>query len=581
MEKFVIHQNLLCYIIGEINNTRIKELEMIISNYKSLKKNNVKNIKNVDIKSDLITEFFSIFNENFDYRLEKDIYEFNESLNKVYDLSKTLFVKTSRSVDEKIIVSSIKRTIILLFQDYLLKKDTKYRNAIKNSMNHRNNIIFSRIDSVSKKIKLIKLYSKKSDSLDKYIQTINLNMESLNITLNEEYEYLSSNMITDFLYNDKDSICKLKYLIDFLNNSRNFDFNSLNISYLFDNSIDNNMMSKGSSNNYFYKLGFTFCFLLLITSNVASKNYKEKNLCLNDVYTTEIAEMCINEFFDGDVLSLSISKEQLDEFKIKSESLTSSLVKNKLDLAYRQYDDISMFKEKLRDLFMDDELLIVKNDVSIKERYELYNFLIGLPQKDFVQENLLYIDRIDEVINKREIVELTNISFVSQKEEKIYNGCEAASLLMALKYHNMLENYMLKDFVEYMPMHENDPYQGFIYSIYDYYPTNVAHWVAPPALARFGSNYLKSVDISGSDVEILKENINNNKPVIVYITAGFEKPIITSQEVPRNLHVVLLVGYNKVTGEYIIYDPYYGKLVIEKEKFEASYNHLKYAVSVG
>lgn len=177
--------------------------------------------------------------------------------------------------------------------------------------------------------------------------------------------------------------------------------------------------------------------------------------------------------------------------------------------------------------------------------------------------------------------ELKNVPFVSQKDTKIFNGCEAASLLMALKYKEKLLDYDLHKFVLEMPKHDSDPHKGFIYSIYDYEPLDVTHWIAPDALTEFAKNYITAQNISGASVDDLKKHISDGNPIIIYITANFEKPnIIPNQEVPLNLHVVLLTGYNNTTDEYIVLDPYYGRLIIKGENFRTSYNHLKYAVLI-
>ena len=131
-----------------------------------------------------------------------------------------------------------------------------------------------------------------------------------------------------------------------------------------------------------------------------------------------------------------------------------------------------------------------------------------------------------------------------------------------------------------MPKHENNPHKGFIYSVYNYEPVNVSHWIAPDALAKFGSNFSEVIDISQTPADDLKYYIENGNPVITYVTASFKPPIITTQEVPLNLHVVLLTGFNNKTDEYIVLDPYFGRMVIKKSQFENSYNYLKYAVVV-
>ena len=48
----------------------------------------------------------------------------------------------------------------------------------------------------------------------------------------------------------------------------------------------------------------------------------------------------------------------------------------------------------------------------------------------------------------------------------------------------------------------------------------------------------------------------NNNPVIIYMTAKFVEPKNWSNNAHSNLHVQLLTGYNKITGDQIIVDPW-------------------------
>lgn len=151
---------------------------------------------------------------------------------------------------------------------------------------------------------------------------------------------------------------------------------------------------------------------------------------------------------------------------------------------------------------------------------------------------------------------------------------------MSLQYKNLALNHNLHTFAEEMPKHETDPHQGFIHSIYDLEPKNVAHWIAPDALSRFGSQYGTVRDISGSGVSTLKEYLDQGNPVIVYVTSNFNSPTAWDGEVPVNFHVVLLTGYNQITGNYIVLDPWSGRKIIAKQKFEAIYGLMNRAVVV-
>lgn len=569
MEKYSEYKN---FIVNEMNNPIIKQFGIIFSYYNKINKRIHPieyNLEKININSKMIHDFYYTFDKKYNFNLETKNYDYDYSLNKVYELSIELFVNMDVAPHKAIIINSVRSVMILFFQDYLLKRNKKFKTVIEKSRNKRRNLIFSRINLVKKKLKLISLYQNDVENLEKYIETCGLEVKDLLISLDSDYEYLSTHMITDFLYSDKR---KVKKIIHLLNNNKINNLKSLNLFF------NHNQKSKNIKD--FCSIGLCLCLFSFIVICMNPKASNNDDLCSTKLYTEEVAKVCIERLFVNDALSMNSKKQYLDEIKSKTRLLSNEEINKKLSLAYKQYNDMNLFKEYLKTFFIDKNLEIVKDNITIKERYELYHMLITLPQKDFIDKYLKYIDIIDKSIYGKDVIELTNIPFISQKDEKIYNGCEAASLLMALKYRGKLLDYNLADFIKYVPIHESDPYQGFIYSIYDFYPLDVAHWIAPSALAKFGSNYYKTTDISGSEVSDLKKYIDENKPVIVYVTAEFENPIITSQEVPLNLHVVLLTGYNKENGEYIVLDPYVGKLSVEKEKFENSYNHLKYAVVV-
>lgn len=237
--------------------------------------------------------------------------------------------------------------------------------------------------------------------------------------------------------------------------------------------------------------GTSFLFVININS-VTSLN----KVCDKRIYNNNEASICINSILDNNVLREGIVKEDIDLFSEKTELLDNSEIRNKIDMAYEQLEEIENVKKEIQSLFVGDT---VKDDVTINERYNLYNSLIKIKQTNFVEENMKYVDLIDEAIYKNEFIELKEVPFISQKEAEIYNGCVSSYLLMALQYKNKLLDYDLKKFVE---------------------------------------------------------------------------------EVPLNLHVVLLIGYNQVNGDYVIIDPYYGRQEIEASAFEKSYNILKYGVAI-
>ena len=152
---------------------------------------------------------------------------------------------------------------------------------------------------------------------------------------------------------------------------------------------------------------------------------------------------------------------------------------------------------------------------------------------------------------------------------------------MGLKYKGYLQNMDIVTYATKMPKTDN-PHTGFYRSIFDTEPTNLPHWIAPGPLAQYGrdtSGNNNISDITGSTLDQLDKELENNNPVIIYATAMFAYPKNWIEEVPNNLHVMLLTGYNKITGDQIITDPWTytsgrNKWQLSKSKLETVYNQV-------
>lgn len=326
----------------------------------------------------------------------------------------------------------------------------------------------------------------------------------------------------------------------------------------------------------------------------------------------------LDSFFEGDMVKESVTKEEFLSWQEDFDTLTEeeqSLLEEQFQSGMDQITKTEEALSRLSELFLNEEMTEVKEEVD-REDYDTISHLFHELKQSFVLEShqeqidliLKHVEEKEEEERRRieeererqrqialekkrkeeeerrkieeAYVEVTGIPFINQRTEQIYNGCEAACLLMSLQYKNLALNYNLHTFAEEVPKHETDPHQGFIHSIYDLEPKNVAHWIAPDALSRFGSQYGTVRDISGSGVSTLKEYLDQGNPVIVYVTSNFNYPTAWDGEVPVNLHVVLLTGYNQITGNYIVLDPWSGRKIIAKQKFEAIYGLMNRAVVV-
>lgn len=171
-------------------------------------------------------------------------------------------------------------------------------------------------------------------------------------------------------------------------------------------------------------------------------------------------------------------------------------------------------------------------------------------------------------------------------------GCEGASLLMTLQFKGST-SAGLKAFLENMPMTERNPFTGFAstpFAVVSGTP-EIFQSIFPEALTAYGKNYSANVtDISGYTTDQLKAEIDKGNPVVVYVTTrNYETPKWKVYDMGEagmvnmvdNMHVMVLTGYNS-DGSYHVTDPASSRnrYWVTKEKFEASYNALKWAVVV-
>lgn len=353
---------------------------------------------------------------------------------------------------------------------------------------------------------------------------------------------------------------------------------------------------------------------------VYSKKERKKlqTICNNLKSFVNVKEEINTLFQEGTMIS-STSEDTLNQLQGKIDSLVESYrgsVQAKLDEAKNQFNNIKSLREQIRSYFTDDSYSTVANTVYRSHYDDALNKLNALPQKDIVDELaphlekvLLHVEaveaeaaRIEEERRQAALAaalaesqriakenaeiaaanyEIGGIPYISQVTNQVFNGCEAASLLMGLQYRGIATGTSLAQIATDMPKHDSDPHQGFIHSIFGYAPTNVPHWIAPDALTAFGQKYYGGVtNISGTGADGLYEYLDNGSPVIVYGTYAFRNPTGWTGEVPNNLHVMLLTGYNKKTGNLIIHDPWAGKINVSKDNFANIYNMMKFAVAI-
>ena len=154
--------------------------------------------------------------------------------------------------------------------------------------------------------------------------------------------------------------------------------------------------------------------------------------------------------------------------------------------------------------------------------------------------------------------------YINQYSNGYPNGCEAASLLMALKYKGYARNVSFSSFADSIPSGVGDtsPYEMFYGNMKEYAPKDNldAYWIAPSALAPYGRQYGATViDATGWSLDQLANEIKNGNPVVFWTTWDFNNPKGRGKHgVPKNLHVVVLSGYNSYTNDFEFYDPFPG-----------------------
>ena len=288
------------------------------------------------------------------------------------------------------------------------------------------------------------------------------------------------------------------------------------------------------------------------------------------------------EFANVDLKTLNDLEKDYNKLNVTFQENLKELFE-KLSIQKKHYENINF---EISELFVDSSKTKLNENVTMNKIEDIKQKLLLLGKIDYVKEKSNDLDIAINLINEEKIKNTNewiflNVPYINQNNNKVYNGCEAACLLMGLQYKKYLKGVTLNKIATDMPKSSN-AYEGFTYDIFSFEPKNVAHWIAPNALASFGRSYsgnLNVIDATGYSIDQLNNEISNNNPVIIYITNNFDAPKNWSGGAPQNLHVVLLSGYNEKTKEQIITDP--GGItdsnnikIVSKSKLEKVYNQV-------
>lgn len=326
-----------------------------------------------------------------------------------------------------------------------------------------------------------------------------------------------------------------------------------------------------------------------LTSQIYQKDILKE---INEYELYATTENLLNSYLKDNILKSDTTEQDIKKIKkyySKNTKINKKKLKSKYTTINKQYNNIIEIESQIKDLFQDENYNLIKDNIELEAITNYKEKLNKLPQKDIVEKNKSYLEIAETQIIEKKQKEIEaawvklNVPYISQNKNNILNGCEGAALLMALNYKGYLTNMTLPEFVTYMPIsQDNNPYEGFTHDMYSLQPLTIPHWIAPPPLVNFAKSISGNeniIDSTGYSIDDLDKELDNNNPVIIYLIAKFKEPKETVEGAPRNLHVMLLTGYNKITQEHYVIDPWThddGRTswTVSKELLENKYNYV-------
>ena len=296
-----------------------------------------------------------------------------------------------------------------------------------------------------------------------------------------------------------------------------------------------------------------------------------------------------DEFFDeNDIVKTSIKGDEIDELEKSMKKLDDKyqeLASKRMKQIQGEYNAMEEAHDAVAALFKDSEYKNVKSGINRKDYEKAEKKVKNLAQEELkksyekpLKDALEYVEKEEKLQKEREEAarkaaaerrkkiaaswHRLNISpyYINQVSAGYLNGCEAASLLMAMKYKGYIRGTSFKTFADDMPRSDN-PNEGFFSDMKTLEPKSVgAHWIAPAPLAAYGRSYgANVVNVTGWSLDRLDEEVKKGNPVVIYLTWSYNDPTKKVNGVPTNLHVMVLSGYNSYTGEQEFYDPWPSK----------------------
>ena len=331
------------------------------------------------------------------------------------------------------------------------------------------------------------------------------------------------------------------------------------------------------------------CDERLTETEESSERIETLKIAVADAYKYLDFDKSISEWFDeNNVVKDSLGERDLAEIYESAEKLSDAykeVVSGKIETLKSEYDKMQTAENLVNGLFTSIDRVDVHPDVNRGSYDDAKNHVNDLAQEGLKQRLNESLDKVLPVIEEKERIAREQAEaarrareeeqrkileswhnldlgglYINQVANGLPNGCEAASLLMAAKYKGYVMGYGYRGFADNMPRSEN-PNSGFYSAMDSYDPTDRAHWIAPAPLAAYGqSQGINVVNASGMSLDQLDQEVANGNPVVIYLTYNFNEPSAQTApdapvNVPKNIHVLVLAGFNSYTGEQVFYDP--------------------------
>jgi uncharacterized protein YvpB len=166
-------------------------------------------------------------------------------------------------------------------------------------------------------------------------------------------------------------------------------------------------------------------------------------------------------------------------------------------------------------------------------------------------------------------------------------GCEITSLTAVLNFwgYSVSKETMSDNYLEKKEVGEATAYEAFLGDP----TTNSGYGCFAPVIVKAANKYLsennsfyRAYDLSGTSLEDLYAEINQNHPVIVWATINMGEPRFYDQWKQEdgtyawvgNEHCLVLTGYNKTTNSIYVMDPLAGNVKYDLTLFNTRYEQL-------